>query len=141
MKLQYLGDSKDAFKWDYLDVLVNEIGAQFLDIIPMKTSPDDSKEGMTLPSQFPATTEVNEFCGHLQRNRSLTELTKLPHFTGRKYDIRLHKPNIEFQNNSEFRSRYFSDICFKNNRNNVMFLDPDIGFQPANPAAEDVLHI
>ena len=76
MKLQYLGDSKDAFKWDYLDFLVSNVGAGYLDIIPMKTPPDKSKQGGTSPSRFPTSANVQEFCFHLQKNRNLNEILK-----------------------------------------------------------------
>ena len=136
MKLQYLGDSKDAFKWDYLDFLVNDFGAPILDVIPMMTLPDASTQGTTSPSQFPASAKIEAFCRHLQRDRDLAEISKLPSYMDRKYEIRLHKPNIEFQNSSEFRVQYFSDIPFENSRNRVLFLDPDIGFQPAKTVNE-----
>ena len=112
MKLQYLGDSKDAFKWDYLDFLVNDFGAPILDVIPMMTLPDASTQGTTSPSQFPASAKIEAFCRHLQRDRDLAEISKLPSYMDRKYEIRLHKPNIEFQNSSEFGSIFF-DIPFE----------------------------
>ena len=44
MKLQYLGDSKDAFKWDYLDFLTKQMGMSELLIVPMLTPKGKSKK-------------------------------------------------------------------------------------------------
>lgn len=129
MKLQYLGDSKDAFKWDYLDFFVDQIKAPCLDVVPMWTLDDASNQGSTSPTLFPATGGVTEFCRHLKGNKFLVELKKLPQYTGKNYAVRMHKPNIEFQDNAIFRSQYFSDIHIKNDRRGVLFLDPDIGFE------------
>ena len=136
MKLQYLGDSKDAFKWDYLDFLASNVGAGYLDIIPMKTPPDKSKQGGTSPSRFPTSANVQEFCFHLQKNRNLNEILKLPEYTGKKYSIRLHKPNEEFHDHANFRAEYFSNLTSESKRKRVLFLDPDIGFEPEKTVNE-----
>ena len=56
MKLQYLGDSKDAFKWDYLDFLAKQMGMSELLIVPMLTPEETNKkkknEGQTDPCLF-----------------------------------------------------------------------------------------
>ena len=130
MKLQYLGDSKDAFKWDYLDFLAQRMNVSYMDIVPMKTPNDSSGEGKTPPSRFSASDCVQKFCRHLRENRSLDELSKLPCYTGAKYEVRLHKPNIELKNAAQDRSNYFSDIPCEKKGIRILFLDPDIGFQP-----------
>lgn len=132
MKLQYLGDSKDAFKWDYLDFLARKMSADFLDIIPMKTPCDKSGEGKTPPSLFPASKKVSEFCVHLQSNRSFQTIHELPQRTGGGYTVRLHKPNERFYHSA--RDSYFSGIA--RGKKQILFLDPDIGFQPSKTINE-----
>ena len=136
MKLQYLGDSKDAFKWDYLDFLARGISAPYLDIIPMKTPPDGSGQGKTSSSRFPASEAVQKFCQHLQKNRNLSELRKLPSYTGAKFRIRLHNPGVEFKHATMYRAGYFSRISLDEANTRILFLDPDIGFQPAKTVNE-----
>ena len=136
MKLQYLGDSKDAFKWDYLDFLASGISAPHLDIIPVKTPPDVSGQGKTSSSRFPASDAVQEFCRHLQKNRSFGELPKLPRYTGAEYKIRLHNPSVEFKHAAQCRAGYFSRIFLEEENPRIPFLDPDIGFQPAKTVNE-----
>ena len=130
MKLQYLGDSKDAFKWDYLDFLARRVDVTYLDIIPMKTPDDRSGEGKTPSSRFPSSDSVQKFCHHLKGNRSFDELRKLPRKTGGKYEVRLHKPNHNFKHVKQYRDAYFSDMPCEQDSGRVLFLDPDIGFQP-----------
>ena len=50
MKLQYLGDSKDSFKWDYHDFLVAELGYPLLNIALMMTPDDAGNDGQSHPS-------------------------------------------------------------------------------------------
>lgn len=136
MKLQYLGDSKDAFKWDYLDFLARGISAPHLDIIPMKTPRDGSGQGKTSSSRYPASDEVQKFCRHLRQNRSFSELGKLPRYTGAEYRIRLHNPSVEFKHAAKCRAGYFSRIPLDETIPKILFLDPDIGFQPAKKVNE-----
>jgi len=42
MKKQYLGDSKDSFKWDYHDFLAGELNYPVLNIMLMMTPDDES---------------------------------------------------------------------------------------------------
>ena len=57
MKRQYLGDSKDCFKWDYHDHLMSAHGCKILTILLMMTPDDKSNDGKTKPDLFPARTE------------------------------------------------------------------------------------
>ena len=131
MKLQYLGDSKDAFKWDYLDFLARRVHITYLDIVPMKTPNDESGEGKTSPLRFPASDSVQAFCCHLQQNRSFDELSKLPCYTDGNYQVRLHNSNDVFKDAAHHRASYFSDIPCEKKSARILFLDPDIGFQPS----------
>ncbi len=126
MKLQYLGDSKDSFKWDYHDYLVSALKYQLLNIALMMTPDDGSNDGKTHPSLFPAREEIIGFCQYLKKNRSIESIKALPHKTGASYQV-------DFHNNSKYisncnRAEYFSDLKATNRQ--VLFLDPDNGFEP-----------
>jgi hypothetical protein len=51
MKRQYLGDSKDCFKWDYHDYLMSALGYKILNILLMMTPDDKSNDGKTKPDK------------------------------------------------------------------------------------------
>ena len=126
MKLQYLGDSKDSFKWDYHDFLVSELEYQLLNIALMMTPDDDGNDGKTHPSLFPARNEVIEFCQYLRENRSIDSIKVLPQKTGASYQVELHKNGESISNTN--RSKYFSGLNCAEKQ--VLFLDPDNGFEP-----------
>ena len=81
MKKQYLGDSKDSFKWDYHDFLVRELNYQVLNVVLMLTPDNKSNEGETPPTLFPARKEIIEFCNDLRNDRDVSLITSLPHMT------------------------------------------------------------
>ena len=126
MKLQYLGDSKDSFKWDYHDYLVSELNYPLLNIALMMTPDDGGSDGKSHPTLFPARPEIIEFCHYLRENRSIDSIKELPHKTGAQYQVELHK-NGSYINNGN-RANYFSGI--NGIENQVLFLDPDNGFEP-----------
>lgn len=126
MKLQYLGDSKDSFKWDYHDFLVSELKYPLLNIALMMTPDDGSNDGKTRPSLFPAREEIISFCQFLRENRSIDSIRNLPLITGASYKVELHN-NGQYINNGN-RSEYFSGLDSTNRQ--VLFIDPDNGFEP-----------
>src|SRR4030042_1762143 len=136
MKLQYLGDSKDSFKWDYHDYLTQEFRYPFLNIALMMTPDDESNEGKSHPSLFPARSEIIEFCKHLREKRGLEEIRCLHEKKGSNY-------TVEFLNGSTFitnqnRSQYFSGLSA--NTKQLLFLDPDNGFEPEKSSERHVLY-
>ena len=70
MKRQYLGDSKDSFKWDYLDFLVEALALPQLKIVWMMTPDDGGSDGKTSPERFLARPEVLRFCNSLKATRN-----------------------------------------------------------------------
>lgn len=126
MKLQYLGDSKDSFKWDYHDYLTSALGYLTMNVVPMLTPDDNSNQGETHPELFPARKQVIDFCRDLRKHRSLELIQNLPVATGSKYRVELHKGQIHLTNQT--RGEYFSG--FSTAEGQVLFVDPDIGFQP-----------
>ena len=143
MKLQYLGDAKDSFKWDYHDFLVSELGYPKFAIALMLTPDDGSSHGKSCPTSFPAREEIIDFCGSLRRSRSIDYIYSLPEHTGGKYKIEIHKGDAVFDGKNRFE--YFSG--FGGDQNQVVFLDPDIGLEPEKSISEkhvrydDIRHI
>jgi hypothetical protein len=126
MKLQYLGDSKDSFKWDYHDYLTDALGFELLNILLMMTPGDNKNEGKTKPDWFPARSEIIEFCNQLRAKRDLSIINTLPSKTCASYQLNLHKPESHITKTN--RNSYCSDIS--NHTDQVVFLDPDNGLEP-----------
>ena len=126
MKLQYLGDSKDSFKWDYHDYLMSELNYPLLNIVLMMTPNDKSNDGKTEPEEFPARKSVLRFCRDLKSSPDIERLKDLPKSTGASYQVMLHKNSFHFTNSN--RTDYFSG--FNSGYPQIVFLDPDNGFEP-----------
>ncbi len=126
MKLQYLGDSKDSFKWDYHDFLVSELGYPLFNIALMMTPDRKDGHGMTSPTSFPARDEITDFCLGLKRSRSIQSIAELPKITGASYRVDFHNGGV-FLNHGN-RAEYFQG--FSRLEDQVVFLDPDTGFEP-----------
>jgi hypothetical protein len=126
MKVQYLGDSKDCFKWDYHDYLTMALGYPLLKVVLMLTPDDKSKDGGTAPDLFPARKSILEFCRSLRATQDINSIYNLPLATQAAYRIGLHKPDIFFSRSN--RSEYFSGFSIQ--ENHIIFLDPDNGFEP-----------
>jgi hypothetical protein len=89
MKLQYLGDSKDSFKWDYHDFLAEALNTPTLDVIFMMTPDDGGADGKTPPTSFPARTVIHDFCDRLRESRSIELVKQLPKFTSGNYRVNI----------------------------------------------------
>lgn len=125
MKRQYLGDSRDSFKWDYHHYLVCELGYPELQVVWMMTADDGGTDGRTLPELFPARPEIVTFCNRLRISRDPKELVNLPKTTSARYNVRLFGPDEQFINRQ--RGTYFAKCDLSSS---VVFLDPDNGFEP-----------
>lgn len=126
MKRQYLGDSKDSFKWDYHDYLTSALGYKTLNILLMMTPDDNTNDGKTKPDWFPARKQIIDFCNSLRAKRDIQDITNMPNETGSTYCVNLHKSNDYITRNS--RELYFTGL--KGKENQIVFLDPDNGFEP-----------
>ena len=126
MKRQYLGDSKDSFKWDYHDYLTSALMYPTLNIMLMLTPDDYSRDGQTHPQLFNARKPVIEFCCDLGKERNVQLIQVLPTKTGASYRVELHKGEAFITNKN--RAEYFSGLTAENKQ--VLFLDPDNGFEP-----------
>jgi len=132
MKRQYLGDSKDSFKWDYHDYLTSALRYPRLNIILMLTPDDHSRDGKTQPELFPARKAVISFCHNLRKERNVQLLRGLPTATGASYLMDLHNPETYFTGNN--RRQYFSGLPAEGKH--LFFLDPDNGFEPERSSNE-----
>ncbi len=125
MKLQYLGDSKDSFKWDYHDFLISSLGYEAFEIYPMLTPNDGSSEGNTKYDFYPARNNILSFCKHINERKELNLIKELPNYTNNQYKVRLNNFEIFFDNKN--RAQYWKEL---QTDKTVIFLDPDNGIQP-----------
>lgn len=132
MKRQYLGDAKDSFKWDYHHFLVETLGYSHLKIAWMMTPDDTGTHGRTNPELYPAREEILGLCKELRETRNPTLLLTLPERTNAQFSVNFHTPN-EYDNNIK-GATFFSDIQV--GAREVLFLDPDNGFEPERSATE-----
>lgn len=126
MKRQYLSDSKDSFKWDYLDFLVEALRLRQLKIAWMMTPDDGGSDGKTSPERFPARPEVLRFCNSLRTTRNPEQLAELPANTGAHYSVAFHNPPECLTRRT--RDSYFTGV--ESGPAQLLFLDPDNGFEP-----------
>lgn len=127
VKLQYLGDSKDSFKWDYHHHLVAALGYDVLTIAWMLTRKDRSTHGRTDPTLFSADARILDLCGQLRDSRNLELIAQLPEVMNSSYQIRHYAGHGFFSHAG--RTDYFDEIPF-GPKDQLVFLDPDNGFEP-----------
>lgn len=131
MKRQYLGDSKDSFKWDYHHFLIQALGYQKLTIAWVMNADDGSAEGQSSPELFPARREILTLCEQLRATRNPDLLLNLPEMTGANYTVNFHTPD---RLNNHLSDSFFAGI--KPVARQVIFLDPDKGFEPERSASK-----
>lgn len=136
MKKQYLGDSKDSFKWDYHDFLAGELNYPVLNIMLMMTPDDESNYGKSHPTLFPARKEILDFCDDLRNERKVNLINSLPGRTNSNYTVNLHNNDSHITNNN--RKTYFSGLS--DIEEQLLFLDPDNGFEPEKSSEKHVLY-
>ena len=132
MKRQYLGDSKDSFKWDYHHFLVEALGYSHLNIAWMMTPDDGGPDGRTAPEVFPARQEILRLCNELRSTRDPAILLGLPAATGAQYTVSFYGPD-EAQNGTN-RFTFFSGDDASSDQ--VFFIDPDNGFEPERSSSD-----
>lgn len=142
MKLQYLGDARDAFKWDVLYWLCNHSDESFngLLFIPLLTPDDSSRDGRTHPKTFPTRNpQIPEFLDMLvEIPRDLSRLNRLGLLeSSREFSVEIHPvggdPHTAIGRGDE-RGQYWQGLSIEKYRNYVIFLDPDNGIQTKTQA-------
>jgi len=133
MKLQYLGDSRDAFKWDLLHWLCSRAAPHFsrLLFVPLLTR-DDPKptDGRTPHTRFRARPEIQAFVGSLRGHPdgldAIRALGRIDSAT--VFDVNVHSPRT-FVPDGLDRTKYWSALEPSHFQNTLVFLDPDNGFE------------
>jgi len=137
MKLQYLGDRRDAFKWDVLLWLCihSEESFKGLVFIPMLTPADSSGDGSSNPKTFPARNpQIQGFLEMLRRAPCcLSYIIQLGQLEiVRPFPVTIHPegedPNTEIGRGKD-RVKYWQRFTPEKHNNSIIFLDPDNGFQ------------
>ena len=132
MKTQYLGDSRDSFKWHYHDYTMNKLKHRTLGIIPMLRPSDGTKHGNLNSKGYSASPEIQIFCGALRDNQTIEMIEQLPNFTSSNYHINIHKPYEHMTNVN--RGKYFQNV----NDTNLCFVDACTGFEPKTATGNHV---
>lgn len=131
MKLQYLGDYRDAFKWDLLHWLCTTSGneATSLLFVPLLT-PDDPKprHGQIPHNRFQARPMVQQFVAGLKNNSrgfgAIVDLGKLEPM--KQFSVSVHAPG-RYVASGRHRTDYWQEIGYPSK--SIVFLDPDNGFE------------
>lgn len=135
MKLQYLGDSRDSFKWHYHDYLMNHNpNAGQFGYIPMLRPDNGTSEGSTSSSDYEASPECQQFCNLLRYDRNISNVRLLPKYTESDYRVAILKPSTYYSlaTRDEYFKSYFSA--------NIVLVDPCNGFEPNNATDNHVLY-
>lgn len=132
MKRQYLGDSKDSFKWDYLHALAVALKYRCLRIAWMLTEDDPGTDGRTAPERFPARPEILALCREMRSARDPALVANLPAALRASYSVAFHEPERCFSANG--RREYFAAV--RPAAREVLFFDPDNGFEPERRCTE-----
>jgi hypothetical protein len=134
MKLQYLGDARDAFKWDVLHWICTRSSPHFEELVfvPMLT-PDiaQSNEGKTPHERFACRDFIRPFVDSLQHEpRSLGRIAALgsAEFNTPAFRVSLFAPSGHI-GEGEQRAQYWSGFAPEKYTNAVVFFDPDNGFE------------
>ncbi|MDA8014604.1 MAG: hypothetical protein MPK09_03195 [Gammaproteobacteria bacterium] len=135
MKLQYLGDAKDAFKWDYLSFLAEKVGARSLHYISMLAPEEEKKQGNASPRSFPAlNNETTKTCVCWQQMRRANEKKMIDDFyKGLRRLLRHH--GCDFLHVHKLIGGT-ADIAQA--KGQLVFVDPDTGFEPKTAGKEHV---
>ncbi len=132
MKLQYLGDARDAFKWDLLHWLCTTSSFSKLVYVPLLTEDDESNDGQTHHRRFPCQDFLRSFLDELKFRRlppSLKQIASLGTVHPvNKFEVSVFAPE-RIVGSGEMRGDYWIDFKPSTLGNTVVFVDPDNGFE------------
>lgn len=134
MKLRYLGDARDAFKWDLLHWICVKSSPHFdeLAFVPMLTPEiGKSKDGQTPHEWFECRDFVRRFVISLKKQpRSLKRILALGSADPNTLSFRvsLFAPT-RFVSSGKQRVEYWAGFEPEKLENTVVFIDPDNGFE------------
>jgi len=134
MKLQYLGDARDAFKWDLMHWTCTKSSPRFdqLVYVPMLT-PDkkETNEGKTPDDWFDCRAFIRPFVVSLREEpRSLERISALGSVEQDEpsFKVSLFNPARYLESGNK-RTDYWAGFAPDKCENSVVFFDPDIGFE------------
>jgi hypothetical protein len=131
MKLQYLGDARDAFKWDLLHWICTASPFTKLVFVPLLT-PDveGSNEGRTSHHRFKCQEFIRPFLESLKEEpRTLNRIAALGTVHPEKqFQVYVFAPE-KFIGTGIDRRKYWSDFDASAFENAIVFFDPDIGYE------------
>lgn len=145
MKLQYLGDYRDAFKWDLLHWTCSRSTPRFdgLHFAPLLTPDDpDPRDGQIPHQRFVARPLIHAFVESLRQTpRNLLTIERLGHLeTEPRFSVTIHAPARYVGAQAE-RANYWRGFVPAEISNSIVFLDPDNGFETkTNHGAKWVRH-
>jgi hypothetical protein len=131
MKLQYLGDSRDAFKWDLLHWICTTSPFSKLVFIPLLTSDiKGSNEGLIPHHRFQCQPFIRSFLDSLKEEpRSLNRIENLGRIDPtRTFEVSVFAPEREIAAGLK-RQEYWSGFDASLLHNSVVFFDPDNGYE------------
>lgn len=131
MKLQYLGDARDAFKWDLLHWICTSSSFSKLVFVPLLT-PDlqGSGEGLTSPDRFKCQEFLRPFLDSLKEQpRGLNRICALGSVNPLKQFEVIVFAAERFIGSGVKRYEYWSDFDASSLDNSVVFFDPDNGYE------------
>jgi hypothetical protein len=133
MRLQLLGDSPDAFKWDLVHWLCTRSAPVYsrLLFVPMLT-PDisGSTEGRTPHERFDCRPEIRDFLVALSTKRTLEAVRGLGSIDPkRRFEVAILPPADRYVGHGVARAQYWAGWSLEGLLNALVFLDPDTGFE------------
>lgn len=133
MKLQYLGDVRDAFKWDLLHWICTRSDPPFkrLLFVPLLTRDDNNPRDGRIPHmRYPCRPEIrpllHKLAGHPRSFDTVQALGQLE--KERDFEVRLYHPSRPIGVGTR-RTDYWQGIEAEGSSDTLVFLDPDNGFE------------
>jgi hypothetical protein len=143
VRLQFLGDARDAFKWDFIHFLVTGANPAFrrLVFVPMLT-PDDpgSTHGQLPASRYDCEPQIRVFMNRLREEpRTMARVAELGRLPGLpRFRVAVHAPS-RFLGFGWERSAYWRSLVDRDMEGAVVLIDPDNGLEGRQQAGP--LHI
>jgi hypothetical protein len=138
MKLQFLGDARDAMKWDLLHHVMTSSAPPYrrLLFVPMPTKDKPGlSHGSLAPSSFPCRPEILAFAQDLGKApRSFERVVGLGQLPGAgHFVVDVYQPDREIGFGWE-RVDYWRELLEQDHSDTLVFVDPDNGFEAPTQA-------
>ena len=133
MKIQYLGDYRDAFKWDLLHWACTRSSPTFcrLVFVPLLTLDDPvPRDGQMPHERFEARDFIHAFVAELRRApRDIRRVAQLGTQDGEtSFNVSIHAPHRIVPDHTA-RPKYWENFDPRSLDDCIVFLDPDNGFE------------